>query len=266
MSTLETSDRRPTTVALLTLGCARNDVDSEELAARLEADGFLLVDDAESADTVVVNTCGFVEEAKKDSVDALLAAADLKETGPTQAVVAVGCMAERYGNELADSLPEADAVLGFDDYPDIAGRLRSILAGEQHVAACPSRPACAAADHAGRPGRERTSAVPGHGIRRAGPAERTGPGQRTAGDAPPARLRPDGAAQARLGLRPSLHVLRDPELSRLVRFAPPDRGARRGPLARRARACASCSWSARTRRRTARTSATCGCSRRCCPS
>src|SRR6478735_1281866 len=118
-------------VAMVTLGCARNEVDSEELAGRLEADGFLLVDDPADADTVVVNTCGFVESAKKDSVDTLLAAADLKETGRPQAVVAVGCMAERYGKELAESLPEADAVLGFDDYPDIAARLRSIVAGER---------------------------------------------------------------------------------------------------------------------------------------
>ena len=127
----------PTTVALLTLGCARNDVDSEELAARLEAGGFQLVEDAEDAHTVVVNTCGFVEAAKKDSVDALLEASELKAGGTTQAVVAVGCMAERYGKELAASLPEADAVLGFDDYPDIADRLRSILAGEQHPAHTP---------------------------------------------------------------------------------------------------------------------------------
>ncbi len=118
-------------VAVVTLGCARNDVDSEELAGRLAADGFRLVDDPASADTVLVNTCGFVEQAKKDSVDALLEAADLKGEGGPQAVVAVGCMAERYGAELAESLPEADAVLGFDDYPDIGARLRSIVAGEK---------------------------------------------------------------------------------------------------------------------------------------
>ncbi len=119
-------------VAMLTLGCARNEVDSEELAARLAEGGFRLVADAEDADTVVVNTCGFVEAAKKDSVDTLLQAADLKQDGRTKAVVAVGCLAERYGAELAESLPEADAVLGFDDYPDIAARLRSIVAGEKH--------------------------------------------------------------------------------------------------------------------------------------
>ncbi len=67
-------------VALLTLGCARNDVDSEELAGRLAAGGFRLVDDPEAADTVVVNTCGFVDAAKKDSIDTLLAAADLKDS------------------------------------------------------------------------------------------------------------------------------------------------------------------------------------------
>ncbi len=121
-------------VALVTLGCARNEVDSEELAGRLAADGFRLVDDPAAADTVLVNTCGFVEQAKKDSVDALLEASELKGgadglSGPTS-VVAVGCLAERYGAELATSLPEADAVLGFDDYPDIAARLRSIAAGE----------------------------------------------------------------------------------------------------------------------------------------
>ncbi len=132
----------PLQVAVVTLGCARNEVDSEELAGRLEAGGFVLVADPEDADTVVVNTCGFVEAAKKDSVDTLLEAADLKASaghgGRAQAVVAVGCLAERYGKDLAESLPEADAVLGFDDYPDIAAKLRAIMAGETHHPHTPS--------------------------------------------------------------------------------------------------------------------------------
>ncbi|MQY15399.1 Ribosomal protein S12 methylthiotransferase RimO [Streptomyces sp. RB5] len=125
------------TVALVTLGCARNEVDSEELAGRLAADGWELVDNAAEADVAVVNTCGFVEAAKKDSVDALLEANDLKDHGRTQAVVAVGCMAERYGKELADALPEADGVLGFDDYADISDRLRTILSGGVHASHTP---------------------------------------------------------------------------------------------------------------------------------
>ncbi|MDA5284479.1 MULTISPECIES: 30S ribosomal protein S12 methylthiotransferase RimO [unclassified Streptomyces] len=125
------------TVALVTLGCARNEVDSEELAGRLAADGWELVQDAADADVAVVNTCGFVEAAKKDSVDALLEANDLKDHGRTQAVVAVGCMAERYGKELAEALPEADGVLGFDDYADISDRLQTILNGGVHASHTP---------------------------------------------------------------------------------------------------------------------------------
>jgi len=121
------------TVAVVTLGCARNEVDSEELAGRLAADGWTLVEDVESAEVALVNTCGFIESAKKDSVDALLEANSLKGHGTTRAVVAVGCMAERYGNELAEALPEADAILGFDDYKDISARLQSIVAGEKHT-------------------------------------------------------------------------------------------------------------------------------------
>lgn len=124
-----TDDKKSRTVALVTLGCARNDVDSEELAGRLAADGWTLVDDPALAQVAVVNTCGFIESAKKDSVDALLEAHSLKGNGTTQAVVAVGCMAERYGNELSQALPEADAILGFDDYQDISNRLRTIIAG-----------------------------------------------------------------------------------------------------------------------------------------
>ncbi|TMR10403.1 30S ribosomal protein S12 methylthiotransferase RimO [Nonomuraea turkmeniaca] len=114
------SSRR--TASLITLGCARNEVDSEELAARLEAAGWQLGDD--DPDVVVVNTCGFIDSAKKDSIDTLLAASD---SGAK--VVAAGCMAERYGNELAEALPEASAVISFDDYAEIGDRLDDVLDG-----------------------------------------------------------------------------------------------------------------------------------------
>ncbi|MGY2875339.1 ribosomal protein S12 methylthiotransferase [Marmoricola sp. URHA0025 HA25] len=186
------------TVAMVTLGCARNEVDSEELAGQLEAGGFLLVDDPADAETVVVNTCGFVEAAKKDSVDTLLAAADLKDDGTTRSVVAVGCLAERYGAELATSLPEADAVLGFDDYPDIADRLRSILAGEKHAAHTPSdRRLLLPISPVERGGVDVT--IPGHSVPVVEPVETLGAGGPATGPRS-VRRRLDGGPMAPLKL------------------------------------------------------------------
>ena len=121
-------------MSLVTLGCARNEVDSEELAARLESAGWTVLDaDADGAgggeaDVVLVNTCGFIQAAKQESIDELLGAG----SGGAK-VVAAGCLAERYGSALAQELPEAQ-VLSFDDYGDIAGRLDAVLAGQRWAA------------------------------------------------------------------------------------------------------------------------------------
>ncbi len=119
------------TVSLITLGCARNEVDSEELAGRLAAGGWELAPEGEDASVVMVNTCGFIQAAKQESIDELLSAA---ESGAK--VAAVGCLAERYGSELADALPEAQ-ILSFDDYGDIATRLDDVLAGRRRTAHTP---------------------------------------------------------------------------------------------------------------------------------
>ena len=251
-----------TSVHLVTLGCARNEVDSEELAARLEDGGFRLVDDPAEADAVMVNTCGFVEAAKKDSVDTLLAAADLKSAGRTQAVVAVGCLAERYGAELAESLPEADAVLGFDDYADVADRLQSHPGRRTHTSPRPPRPthpaAAGPADRRRPRRRPRSRATP----RLPGSAPASGPRA--------VRRRLDGGPSAPLKIASgcdrrctfcAIPAFRGAYVSR---GAGRDRG--RGPLAGRRRASGRCSWSARTPRPTARTSATSGCWSSCWPS
>ncbi|GAA4062492.1 30S ribosomal protein S12 methylthiotransferase RimO [Actinomadura miaoliensis] len=147
------------TVSLVTLGCARNEVDSEELAARLEESGWGLTDNADDADVVVVNTCGFIEAAKKDSIDTLLAAHD---SGAK--VVAAGCMAERYGRELAEALPEADAVLGFDDYSAIGERLDDVLAGRRLTPHIPrDRRTLLPISPVERSASASAVAVPGHG-------------------------------------------------------------------------------------------------------
>jgi ribosomal protein S12 methylthiotransferase len=121
------SPPRARTVSLVTLGCARNEVDSEELAARLTASGWELTSDGD-ASVVLVNTCGFIQAAKQESIDELLAAAS---SGAR--VAAVGCLAERYGAELAGELPEAQ-VLSFDDYGEIGARLDDVLAGRKRPA------------------------------------------------------------------------------------------------------------------------------------
>lgn len=152
------------TVAVTTLGCARNEVDSEELAGRLASAGWELVDDAAAADVAVVNTCGFIEQAKKDSIDALLETADLKGRARTQAVVAVGCLAQRYGEQLAAELPEADAVLGFDSYTDMSTHLTDILAGRKIASHTPSdRRALLPITPVARPEASTSISVPGHG-------------------------------------------------------------------------------------------------------
>jgi ribosomal protein S12 methylthiotransferase len=170
-------------VAFVTLGCARNEVDSDELAARLAADGWVLTPEPGDADAVLVNTCGFVEAAKKDSIDTLLAAAQVRDSGATadpagaarpRAVVAVGCLAERYGAELAASLPEADAVLGFDSYPTISRQLTSILGGAVPAAHEP---------------RDRRTLLPLSPVARAGARAAQAGSASGAVGAPPPRLR-----------------------------------------------------------------------------
>ena len=94
-----------------TLGCPKNQVDSDKLTGTMLADGLVPADSAEDADLVVVNTCAFVEEAREESIATILAIDDLRAEGSK--LVVTGCMAERYGDELAAALPEVDQVAGF---------------------------------------------------------------------------------------------------------------------------------------------------------
>jgi ribosomal protein S12 methylthiotransferase len=119
---------RPPTVAVVTLGCGRNEVDSENVAGLLSASGFRMVADPERADAVIVNTCAFIDAAKQESIETILAAADLKERGRPSAVFVTGCMAQRYTRELGEELPEADAIVPFADYGRLPELLRSRLA------------------------------------------------------------------------------------------------------------------------------------------
>lgn len=121
---------RPGTVALVALGCAKNTVDAEVLLADIDATpGLAVIDDPAAADCVIVNTCAFVEDAKRASVEAILAAAALRGDSPRRsALVVTGCMAQRYAGELAAALPEVDAVVGFENYAGLPAKIGALLA------------------------------------------------------------------------------------------------------------------------------------------
>ncbi|MDE2773985.1 MAG: 30S ribosomal protein S12 methylthiotransferase RimO [Gemmatimonadota bacterium] len=111
-------------VAVVTLGCDKNTVDSERMMAALVAHGARVSSDPAEADVVIVNTCGFIQAAKEESIETLLEACRLKDEGAVRAVVAVGCMVERHGVELAAEIPEVDLYLGLRDLPRLIPELR----------------------------------------------------------------------------------------------------------------------------------------------
>ena len=118
------------TVGMVSLGCSKNQVDGEVLLASLKNAGFAISADLNAADAVIVNTCGFIESAKKESIDEILNMAQLKQEGKLKAVIVTGCLAERYQTEIRKELPEADAVFGIGANHQIAGFLTQILEGK----------------------------------------------------------------------------------------------------------------------------------------
>jgi ribosomal protein S12 methylthiotransferase len=131
-----TSPTTAPTVFLLTLGCSKNQVDSDKLAGILTDSGYGEAATAEDADIVMVNTCAFIESARRESVDTILELAEDKRDDAN--LVVLGCMAQRYESELAAALPEADAVIGLDRYPELVDRLDA-LTGWQPLRITPAK-------------------------------------------------------------------------------------------------------------------------------
>lgn len=115
------------TVSLITLGCPKNTVDSEQMHRLLERNGYRVSEDATEADVVVVNTCGFIQPAKEESIATVLDAADLKTHGKCRGLIVTGCLAERYREELTADLTEADLILGLADEKDIVSHCDRLL-------------------------------------------------------------------------------------------------------------------------------------------
>ena len=127
------------TVGMVSLGCAKNQVDGEVLMASLKNAGFLTVDDAALADIAIVNTCGFIESAKRESIEEILELAALKKEGKIKKLVITGCLSERYQKEMHQELPEADAVLGIGANGDIAPLLTKMMEENTYVESFPDK-------------------------------------------------------------------------------------------------------------------------------
>lgn len=120
-------------VGMVSLGCPKNQMDAELMLAKLKNAGMELTADSGLADVVIVNTCGFIEDAKKESIDQILEFAQLKKEGRIKRIIVTGCMAERYKEELVKELPECDAVLGLGANGDIAEAVETVMRGERLV-------------------------------------------------------------------------------------------------------------------------------------
>ena len=117
-------------VGMISLGCSKNQVDAERLLAMLAGDGFTICNDMTECDAVIVNTCGFIEDAKKESIDTILECCAAKGEGSLKCVAVTGCLAERYREELAREIPEADVVLGIGSNGKIGEAIRKAVMGE----------------------------------------------------------------------------------------------------------------------------------------
>ena len=123
----------PIKVGMISLGCSKNQVDAELMMAMIVEGGWQVVGDPEHCDVVIINTCGFIEDAKRESIDTILEYCRKKEEGRLRAVVVTGCLAERYQQELAQEIPETDVVLGIGKNSHIVQAIREALEGQRVV-------------------------------------------------------------------------------------------------------------------------------------
>ena len=121
--------------ALITLGCAKNQVDSEYILGGVNGGPLTATEDPSEAELIIINTCGFIDQAKEESIEAILSAAEFKETGVCRALVVCGCMAQRFERELLEEVPEIDAVIGFNRYHELEKICLELMDGaaEEHA-------------------------------------------------------------------------------------------------------------------------------------
>ena len=117
-------------IGMISLGCAKNQVNAEQMLFLLREAGFELLSGVEGADVVIINTCGFIDSAKSEAIDNILAMAALKQAGVIGKILVTGCRSQRYRQELTDELPEVDGVLGTGSYEQVVPAVERLLRGE----------------------------------------------------------------------------------------------------------------------------------------
>lgn len=129
--------KKPNAISIVTLGCSKNIVDSEVLMSQIESNALALVDDPNDAEIVIINTCGFIDAAKQESVNTILEAAEMKKRGALKKLFVAGCLSERYADDLRQSIPEVDRFFGVTDFANIirelGGNYKHDLLGERHL-------------------------------------------------------------------------------------------------------------------------------------
>ena len=118
-------------VGMISLGCAKNQVNAEQMLYLLREAGFEILPDVQDADLVIINTCGFIDSAKSEAIDNILAMGELKAAGVIGKILVTGCLSQRYQDEILQEMPEVDGVLGTGSYGDIVSVAQQLLSGEQ---------------------------------------------------------------------------------------------------------------------------------------
>ena len=119
------------TVAMISLGCPKNLVNSEEMLALLQDAGYAFTDDLAKADAVIINTCAFIESAKTEAIEKILETASYREENPNLKIVVSGCLAQRYADDIRAELPEVDGVMGTGSYSEVVSVVEAVLAGDK---------------------------------------------------------------------------------------------------------------------------------------
>ncbi|MFA5068800.1 MAG: 30S ribosomal protein S12 methylthiotransferase RimO [Candidatus Omnitrophota bacterium] len=120
-------------VSIISLGCARNLVDTELVTGRLKVMGFDIADEVEGSDVVLINTCAFIEESKKESIETILKAVKLKDEGGVKNIIVCGCLGQRYGRQVSSDIAEVDAILGVDSFKTVARAIKAIGKGRRYL-------------------------------------------------------------------------------------------------------------------------------------